>query len=62
MALALTNGAALFMGIKMVLTGLGSWLLAAYQQFPLAPRGLYCLALGYGVLLCYHLVLLVQRL
>jgi hypothetical protein len=45
--LALTNGAALFIGLKMVLTGLGAWLLAAHQQFTLAIRGLYGFAVGY---------------
>jgi Domain of unknown function (DUF5658) len=61
MALALTHGAALFMGLKMMLTGLGAWLLAAHQQFQLALCGLYGLAIGYEVLLCYHLLLIRSR-
>jgi hypothetical protein len=39
------------------LTGVGVWVLAAHQQFPLAQRGLHGVALGYGVVLLYHLVL-----
>ena len=32
------------------------WLLAAHQQWPLAARGLYGLALGYGAVFVSHLV------
>ena len=40
-----------------VLAGMAVWLLAAHQQWPLAARGLYGIALGYGAVLVYHLVL-----
>jgi hypothetical protein len=48
-------------GLKMVLTGLGAWILAAHQQFRLAIRGLYGFAIGYSLLLGYHLLLIVSR-
>jgi hypothetical protein len=32
----------------------GAWILAAHQQFRLALRGLYGFAVGYGMLLLYH--------
>jgi Domain of unknown function (DUF5658) len=54
MALVLTHGALRFLGLKMVLTGLGAWILAAHQQFRLAMRGLCGFALGYSLLLGYH--------
>jgi hypothetical protein len=57
LALALTDGTALFLHLKISLTGVGVWMLAAHQQFPLAARGLHGLALGYGAVLVYHLVL-----
>ena len=49
MALALAYGDTVFCWVKLGLTTLGMWVLAAHQQFPLA--------LGYGGLLLYHLVL-----
>jgi hypothetical protein len=55
--LALTEGTARFLHLKLSLTGVGVWMLAAHQQFPLAARGLHALALGYGMVLIYHLVL-----
>jgi len=58
MAWALTKGDTLFLGLKSGLTGLGVWCLAAHQQFTLARRGLYGLALVYGALLGYHALLL----
>ena len=57
MALALTYGNAVFCWVKLGLTSLGAWVLAAHQQFSLAHRGLQGLALGYSLLLLYHLVL-----
>ncbi len=57
LALALTGGPALFLPLKIGLTGSGVWLLAAHQQFPLAQRGLHGLPLLYGVVLVYHLIL-----
>jgi hypothetical protein len=39
------------------LAGVAVWLLAAHQQWPLAARGLYGIALGYGAVLVYHLLL-----
>ena len=57
LAMALTSGTTWFLQLKIGLTGVGVWLLAAHQQFPLAQRGLQGLTLGYGVVLVYHLVL-----
>jgi hypothetical protein len=57
LALALTGGTVLFLPLKISLTGAGVWVLAAHQQWPLAARGLHALALGYGMVLVYHLVL-----
>ena len=57
MALVLAYGVSLFCWVKIGLTSLGMWVLAAHQQFPLAYRGLQGLALGYGLLLLYHLLL-----
>jgi Domain of unknown function (DUF5658) len=58
MAWVLTKGDALFLGLKLGMTGLGMWFLAAHQQFTLARYGLSILALVYGVLLSYHALLL----
>jgi formate hydrogenlyase subunit 3/multisubunit Na+/H+ antiporter MnhD subunit len=60
MALALTYGPTAFLGLKMGLSGVGAWVLAAYQQFPLALRGLHGLAVVYGLLLVCHVVLRVH--
>ena len=57
LALALTHGTALFLSLKIGLTGAGVWILTAHQRLPLAARGLQGLALGYGTVLVYHLVL-----
>jgi hypothetical protein len=59
LALALTHSTALFLQLKIGLTGACVWILAAHQHFPLAARGLYGLALGYMTLLVYHLLLYV---
>jgi hypothetical protein len=57
LALALTSGTWLFLHLKSGLTGVGVWVLAAHQQFPLAQRGLYGLTLISGVVLVSHLIL-----
>jgi hypothetical protein len=57
LALALTHGTPQFLQLKIGLTGIGVWLLAAHQQFPLAQLGLLGVTLGYGIVLVYHLVL-----
>jgi hypothetical protein len=58
MALILVYGQAPFVGVKMVLTGMGVWFLAAHQQFSLALRALYGIVGLYLALLAYHLLLL----
>ena len=57
MHFAIAHSQTLFLAVKIGLTGPAVWWLAAHQQWPLAVRGLYGLALGYGVVLVYHLVL-----
>jgi len=57
MALILAQSPILFLPLKIGLTGAAVWWLAAHQQWPLALRGLYGLALGYGAVLVSHLVL-----
>jgi hypothetical protein len=57
MHLALTQGPTVFVTCKLSITGVVVWFLAVHQQFPLAARGLHGLALGYGVVLAYHLAL-----
>jgi len=57
LALALPYSPALFLQLKIGLTGASVCVLAAHQQFPLAARGLHGLALSYGTVLVYHLVL-----
>jgi Domain of unknown function (DUF5658) len=59
MALILAYNPTLFLPLKISLTGAAVWVLSAHQQWPLAVRGLYGLALGYGAVLVYHLVLCV---
>jgi hypothetical protein len=54
---ALAYGPTVFVALKLSITGVAVWLLAAHQQWPLAMRGLYGLALAYGAVLVYHLVL-----
>jgi hypothetical protein len=56
MHLALAHGPTVFIALKLSLTGLAAWWLAAHQQWRLATRGLYGLVLGYGTVLGYHLV------
>ena len=57
MHLALAHGSPLFLALKLSLTGVAVGWLAAHQQWPLAVRSLHGLALGYGAVLVYHLVL-----
>jgi hypothetical protein len=57
MHLALAYGPTVFVALKLSITGVAVWVLSAHQQWPLAVRGLYGLALGYGAVLVYHLVL-----
>jgi hypothetical protein len=58
MALVLTRGHTPFVGLKMALTGLGAWFLAAHRYFPLAYVGLHALAVAYVTLLLLHVMLL----
>jgi hypothetical protein len=60
MALALSQGTAVFVGLKMALTGLGAWYMAAHQHFPVAFKGLHVLAGGYALLLFIHAALLLS--
>ena len=60
LARALTYSTAQFLLLKMGLTGAGVWILVAHHQCPLAVRGLYGLALVYGAVLVYHLLLYVR--
>jgi hypothetical protein len=60
LARALTHSPARFLQLKMGLTGAGVWILVAHHQHPLAARGLYGLAVVYGALLVYHLLLYVR--
>ena len=57
MRAALAYGPTVFVSLKLSITGVAVWLLSAHQQWPLAVRGLYGIALGYGAVLVYHLVL-----
>ena len=61
MALVLTYGYAPFIVVKMVITGIGAWLLAAHQQFVLAWKALHALAGVYGLLLLYHFMLMLRH-
>ncbi len=58
MAFVLQYGAVAFVVVKMALTGLGVWLLAAHQQFALARKGLQAVAAMYLLLMGYHLWLI----
>jgi formate hydrogenlyase subunit 3/multisubunit Na+/H+ antiporter MnhD subunit len=60
LARALTYSTAQFLLLKMGLTGAGVWILAAHHQCPLAVRGLNGVALVYGAVLVYHLLLYVR--
>jgi hypothetical protein len=58
MTFALTRGQTAFVGLKMAITGLGAWFLAAHRYFPLAYIGLHALAVAYAMLLLLHVTLL----
>jgi hypothetical protein len=60
MAFVLSYGQTPFVGIKMILTGIGAWFLVAHHYFPLAYAGLLGLAGGYIGLLLIHAVLLLS--
>jgi hypothetical protein len=60
MAIAIDRGQTQFVGLKMALTGIGAWFLAAHQCFPLAFRGLHVLAAGYVGLLFVHAAILLS--
>jgi hypothetical protein len=60
MAFVLAYGITPFVGLKMALTGIGAWFLAAHQHFPLAFKGLCLLAGGYVLLLFIHTALLLS--
>jgi Domain of unknown function (DUF5658) len=53
----LVHSSTLLFAVKIGISGPAVWWLAAHQQWPLAVRGLYGLALGYGAVLVSHLVL-----
>jgi hypothetical protein len=58
MYLALAYGPTFFVVLKLSITCVAVWILAVHQYFPLAARGLHGLALGYGMVLAYHLTLI----
>ena len=60
MALVLSHGHTPFVGLKMALSGLGAWFLAAHQNFPLAFKALRGLAFGYLMLLLIHATILLS--
>jgi hypothetical protein len=60
MHLVLAYSPRLFLALKLSITDVAAWWLAAHQQFSLAQRGLYGLTLGYGVVLVYHLALVLR--
>jgi hypothetical protein len=57
MYLALVLAPTVFVALKLCLTGLAVWWLAAHQRFPLADRSLHGFVLGYGAVLVSHLML-----
>ncbi len=58
MAFVLAYGYAPFVTVKMAMTCMGTWLLAAHQRFPLAWKGLHAMAMIYLLLMGYHVLLL----
>jgi hypothetical protein len=60
MAMLIDRGETPFVWMKMALTGLGAWFLAAHQYFPIAFKGLHLLAGGYVGLLIVHAVILLS--
>lgn len=61
MTMALDQGLTAFMGAKMSLTGLGVTFLAIHQHTRLGIKALELLALVYGGLLTYHLIVFLSR-
>jgi uncharacterized protein DUF5658 len=57
MHLALALAPTVFVALKLCLTGVAVWWLAAHQRFPLADRSLHGFVLGYGAVLVSHLML-----
>lgn len=58
MALALASDVEAFVVVKMAVSASGAWILAAHQQYPLATRGLYGIALVYLGVLGIHGILI----
>jgi Domain of unknown function (DUF5658) len=58
MSFFISHGATFFVGVKMALTGVGAWILAAHQHFPLAFKSLHVLAAAYLGLLFVHAAIL----
>jgi Domain of unknown function (DUF5658) len=56
MRLALSHSPTLCLQLKLSITGVAVWVLAAHQQFPLAQYCLHGLTLGYGGVLVSHLL------
>lgn len=60
MAMALERGDGAFLALKFAITIVGVWLLAVHQNFRVGLRGLYVVAVGYVVLIAYHVILLIR--
>ena len=58
MAFVLTYGESPFVTVKMAITCVGAWLLAAHQYFPLAWQGLHAMAMIYLLLMGFYIFLL----
>jgi hypothetical protein len=58
MSFFISLGATPFVAVKMALTGIGAWVLAAHQHFPLAFKCLHVLAACYLGLLFMHAAIL----
>ena len=59
MARVLEGGPDFFVAVKITITALGVWLIAAHQNFRVGRQGLYLIAGGYVALLAYHVALFV---
>ncbi len=60
MNMMLAHGSRTFVVVKMCLTCTGAWALSALQMFPLASRLLHGLALMYGALIGFHVLIWVM--
>ncbi len=60
MAIALAYDHNLFVTVKMATAASGSWILAALQQFMLASKGLYTLAVVYLGIMALHAMLILS--